>query len=133
MTTPLALVVDDDSSVRAVTELALTRLAEWHVITADRGRTAIDLAREHRPSVVLLDLMMPEMDGVETARILLDDAATADIPVVLLTARSTLGSEEPPWAGVGICGVIAKPFDPTTLARQIVDIVGWSDVHIADE
>lgn len=133
MTQPLVLVVDDDSSIRAVLEIALTRLAEWRVITAEGGRAAIDLAREHRPSVILMDLMMPEMDGVEAARILLDDPVTADIPVVLLTARSTLGSEEPPWAGVAIRGVIAKPFDPTTLAREIVDLTGWSDVYIADE
>jgi len=131
--TPLVLVVDDDSSIRAVTEIALTRLAGWRVITAERGRAAIDLAREHHPSVILMDLMMPEMDGVEAARILLGDAGTADIPVVLLTARSTMGGEDPPWVGVPVCGVIAKPFDPTILAQEIVDLVGWSDVYIADD
>lgn len=133
MTPPLALVVEDDTSIRALTEIALTRLAGWRVITAERGRAAIELAKEHHPSVVLMDLMMPEMDGVEAARILLDDPVTADIPVVLLTARSTLGSEEPPWAGVAISGVIAKPFDPRILADQIAELVGWSDVDLADE
>ncbi|MBM9465158.1 response regulator [Aeromicrobium sp. YIM 150415] len=132
MTSPLALVVEDDSSIRALTEIALTRLAGWRVITAERGRTAIELAREHRPSVILMDLMMPEMDGVEAARILLGDAATADIPVVLLTARPTFGDEDPPWAGVAIRGVIAKPFDPMSLARQVADLVGWSEDSIAD-
>ncbi|OUZ12674.1 hypothetical protein BHE97_00150 [Aeromicrobium sp. PE09-221] len=132
MTPPLALVVEDDSSIRALTEIALTRLAGWRVITAERGRTAIDLAREHRPSVILMDLMMPEMDGVEAARILLGDAATADIPVVLLTARPTFGDEDPPWAGVDIRGVIAKPFDPMSLARQVADLVGWGEDCIAE-
>lgn len=132
MTSPLALVVEDDSSIRALTEIALTRLAGWRVITAERARTAIDLAKEHRPSVILMDLMMPEMDGVEAARILLGDAATADIPVVLLTARPTFGDEKPPWAGVAIRGVIAKPFDPMTLARQVADLLGWSEDCITD-
>jgi len=133
MTAPLALVVDDDSSIRAVTEITLTRLAGWRVITAERGRTAIELAKQHRPSVVLMDLMMPEMDGVEAARILLNDPATSDIPVVLLTARSTLGGEKLPWAGVPIRGTIEKPFDPRTLAQKIIDLVGWTDVDLANE
>lgn len=127
MTPPLALVVEDDDSIRALTEIALTRLAGWRVITAERARAGIELAREHQPSVILMDLMMPEMDGVDAARILLADPLTAEIPVVLLTARPTFGNEEPPWAGVAVRGVIAKPFDPTTLAEQVGELVGWED------
>ena len=127
MSTPLALVVDDDPDIRMLVEISMSRVGGWRVISTDRGRTAIDLAREHRPTVVLMDVMMPEMDGVEAAGILLDDPETADIPVVLLTARATVGNEAPPWSEIAIRGTIAKPFSPRTLAQEVAALIGWED------
>ncbi|MFN3602914.1 MAG: response regulator [Dietzia sp.] len=126
MTLPLALVVDDDPDIRLITELALARVAGWEVITADRARAGIELARTHHPSVVLMDLMMPEMDGIEATRLLHADPLTADIPVVLVTAKSAVRGDEPPWAGVDFAGVIPKPFNPRTLAQEVSEMVGWS-------
>lgn len=126
MALPLALVVDDDPDIRLITELALARVAGWRVITADRARTGIELARTHHPSVVLMDLMMPEMDGIEAVRLLRADPLTADIPVVLVTAKSAVSGDEPPWSGVEIAGVIPKPFNPRTLAQEVSELVGWA-------
>lgn len=124
MSTPLALVVDDDEDVRMITRLALVKVAGWTVVDTDRGTKALDLARKHQPSVVLLDLMMPEMDGIETAQQLLADPATGHIPIVMVTAKKSVGDAQP-WDGLPVAGVIAKPFDPMTLADDLVRMLGW--------
>lgn len=125
MSTPLALVVDDDEDVRMITRLALVKVAGWQVVDTDRGTKALNLALEHRPDVVLLDLMMPEMDGIETARRLLAHPATAHIPIVMVTAKQSIGQVQP-WDGVAVVGMVAKPFDPMTLANDLVAMLGWS-------
>lgn len=122
--TPLALVVDDDDDIRMLVEISLERVGGWRVISAASAADGIELAREHRPTVVLMDVMMPVMDGVEATRILLGDPRTADIPVVLLTARAVVGGESPPWSDVAIRGVIAKPFSPRTLAQEVGSLIG---------
>ena len=125
--TPLALVIDDDDDIRMLVEISLKRVGGWRVISAASAEVGIDLAREHRPTVVLMDVMMPVMDGVEATRILLEDPRTADIPVVLLTARAVVGGERPPWADIAIRGVIAKPFSPRTLTREVGALIGLED------
>ena len=122
---PRALVVDDDEDVRNVMEMTLSRIAHWDVISTDRGATALDLAREHVPDVILLDLMMPEMDGIETARRLLADERTRSIPIVLVTAKASVGTHPEPWVGLGIAGVVSKPFRPRELGDRISDLAGW--------
>lgn len=125
MTARTALVVDDDDDIRMITALTLRRVAGWEVHTASGGQEGVDLAREKRPDVVLMDLMMPGMDGTTAARLLLDDPATADIPIVLLTAKASIVGATPPWDGVGVAGVISKPFNPRTLAGEIGELLGW--------
>ena len=124
MNPPLAVVVDDDADIRMLVEISMERVGGWRVISADNAATGIELAREHQPTVVLMDVMMPKMDGVEASRILLGDPRTAEIPVVLLTARAVVGGEDPHWAGVAIRGVIPKPFSPRTLAREVGALIG---------
>lgn len=117
------LVVDDDDSIREVATLALELVGGWRVFTADSGPSALDVAREERPDVVLLDVMMPGMDGLATLARLREDPATSDIPVILMTAKAATG-DEPEWQGLGVAGVIAKPFDPmslTTRVRELLD------------
>ncbi len=124
MNVPTILVVDDDDSVREVTQMSLEVVAGWRVLAADGGQAALDLVRAHRPDAVLLDVMMPGMDGPTTLRHLQADPATADIPVVLLTAKVRAGEREG-WAELAVHGVIAKPFDPMTLHSQVATLLGW--------
>ena len=124
MTDRTVLVVDDDDSVREVTAMSLELIAGWRVLQAEGGRAALGLARSHRPDAVLLDVMMPEMDGPTTLRHLRDDPATRDIPVVLLTAKALAG-ERAEWAGLAVHGVITKPFDPMGLHLEVARLVGW--------
>lgn len=124
MSSRRVLVVDDDESIRVVAEVALESVAGWQVRTADGGVTGLALAAEHRPDVILLDVMMPGLDGLATFRLLQEDPVTREIPVVLVTAKVAHG-DRADWDGLAIAGVIPKPFDPMTLGRQVAEMLGW--------
>jgi CheY-like chemotaxis protein len=119
------LVVDDDDDVRVITQMSLEAVAGWRVRAARGGAEALDLLREERPDAVLLDVMMPGMDGPATFRAMQADPDLRDVPVVLLTAKLHVGREQP-WDGLAVAGVIAKPFDPMSLAAQVAALVGWN-------
>ena len=121
---PTVLVVDDDDDIRELTRVALELVADWGVITAGGGAEALELAARHRPDAVLLDLMMPGMDGLTTFRHLRADPATGDIPVILVTAKARVG-ERQAWDELEIAGVISKPFDPIALAADVSALLGW--------
>ena len=87
MDKPLVLVVDDDDSIREIAQLSLELVGGWRTLLADGGEAALEQARTHRPDVILLDVMMPVMDGIETFHHLRADERTRDIPVILVTAR----------------------------------------------
>jgi CheY-like chemotaxis protein len=122
--TPTVLVVDDDDAIREITQVALELVASWEVVTAGGGHEALAQAAEHRPDAVLLDLMMPDMDGLTTFRHLQADPATRDIPVILVTAKAQVGDRQA-WDGLPVAGVISKPFDPMTLAADVAALLGW--------
>lgn len=128
MVTPrrCVLVVDDDDPVREVAQLTLELVGGWEVLTAPDGPTALAVARSHRLDAVLLDVMMPGMDGLDVVHRLRGDVRTASLPVVLLTAKATTG-QEPEWRDVDVSGVIAKPFDPMALAGRVRELLGWDD------
>lgn len=119
------LVVDDDDSIRMVAEVALETVGGWEVLSVDNGHTAVEVAVSQQPEAVLLDVMMPGLDGIATLTLLKADPATRAIPVVLVTAKIGVGDTE--WEGLDIVGVIAKPFDPMTLASDVAALVGWVD------
>ena len=124
--TRTVLVVDDDDSIRMVAEVALETVGGWEVLSVDNGYTALEVAAARRPEAVLLDVMMPGLDGLQTLERLRADPATRDIPVVLVTAKIGVG-DQAEWDGLDIAGVIAKPFDPMLLARDVARLVGWVD------
>ena len=121
---PSVLVVDDDDDVREITQIALEAIGGWTVLPASGGHEAIALALEHRPDAVLLDVMMPGLDGPATFHLLRADERTHQIPVVLLTAKVQVGDRQV-WDDLDVAGVISKPFDPMTLASQVSRILGW--------
>jgi CheY-like chemotaxis protein len=99
-------------------------VAGWDVLTAGGGHEALAQAAEHRPDAVLLDLMMPDMDGLTTFRHLRESPATRDIPVILVTAKAQVGDRQA-WDDLPVAGVISKPFDPMTLAADVAALLGW--------
>jgi CheY-like chemotaxis protein len=115
-----ALIIDDDPDLVSLIRRTLEFTAGWEVHTALSGSAGIALARSASPDVILVDVMMPEMDGYEVCRRLKADVATAAVPVVLLTARRDLDEEL--LAGTGAAGVLFKPFQPQDLARQVREL-----------
>ncbi len=113
-----ALIIDDEDDVRQVVRLSLGRVGGMDVVDAPSGATGIALALETNPDFILLDLMMPEMDGVETLGRLRGDVRTASIPVIFLTAKA-LPSEIERLRKLGALEVIVKPFDPMTLSDEL--------------
>ncbi len=119
------LVVDDEPDVREIAVASLEAMAGWQVSTAASGVEALERAAEEKPEAILLDVMMPGMDGPTTLRLLAGQAATAAIPVLFLTAK-VHSTDRRQFADLEVAGVIAKPFDPLTLAEQVAAILGWS-------
>lgn len=114
---PRILYVDDEADIREIASLALGIDPDLEVRTAASGTEAIATAKEWRPELILLDVMMPGMDGPATLAALSGDAATSSIPVVFITAR-TQASDVARFHSLGAAGVIAKPFDPMELAAN---------------
>lgn len=119
------LIIDDEDDIREVAALSLESVAGWDVITASSGSQGIARAAEQQPDAILLDVMMPGMDGPTTFRELRNNPATAKIPVLLLTAK-VQSSDQRRFADLGVEAVLFKPFDPLTLSSQISDVLGWS-------
>jgi CheY-like chemotaxis protein len=117
------LVVDDSLLMRSAATLGLGRVAGWQVASASGGRDAVELAASYHPDAILLDVVMPDLDGPATLRALREQAATHDVPVVFLTADA---GEPGDLVALGAVGVIAKPFKPEDLAGQLSELLGWT-------
>lgn len=120
------LLVDDDPGIREVARLSLELTMGWRVLTAASGSEAVRLAREEEISAILLDVMMPDMDGAETFARLRECKESRAIPVVLLTAK-TQKADLASYTEMGVAGTVHKPFDPLTLGREIADVLGWEE------
>jgi two-component system, OmpR family, response regulator len=116
------LLVDDDAGIRRVAELSLSRVGKWNVMLADSGFKALELASTFKPDLILLDVMMPGMDGPTAFGFLRQDEATAGIPVIFLTAK-VQKQEVQGYLDLGACGIISKPFDPVTLPAEIMRVL----------
>lgn len=112
------LYIDDEDDIREVAEMALELDPSFAVRTCGSGREGLAAAREWQPDLILLDVMMPELDGPGVLELLRQDAATAGIPVVFITAR-TQAHEVARLRELGARGVLAKPFDAMALAGQV--------------
>jgi CheY-like chemotaxis protein len=126
MSTPRVLVVDDDDDIRELVQMTLELTAGWTVIAAPDGASAIEMAKEHLPDAVLMDMMMPGMDGLAAFEALQAEPTTRAIPVILLTAKLQVGDSRP-WDGYAIHGAIPKPFDPMTLAGKVSSLLSWPE------
>lgn len=119
------LVVDDDESIREVAQMSLELVGGWTVSTASNGAEAVTKAVAEQPDAILMDVMMPGMDGPTACRLLSEKPETRDIPVVFLTAK-VQRADQLEWAELPISGVLAKPFDPMSLSSAVASVLGWS-------
>ncbi len=116
------LLVDDEPDIRMIAAISLERLGGWEVVAVGSGREALTEAQARRPDLILLDVMMPDMDGTATFGELQQLPETRDIPVIFLTAK-VQPQEVSRYLSLGACGVIRKPFDPLSLPDRIRSIV----------
>ncbi|MBW4646117.1 MAG: response regulator [Goleter apudmare HA4340-LM2] len=125
MTKKRILVVDNEQYIQEVAKICLETVAGWEVVTANSGMEGISKAQECQPDVILLDVMMPDMDGISTFEKLQENPATKAIPVILLTAKIQ-AADRRRYAQMGIATAIAKPFNPLELAGQIATALNWN-------
>jgi CheY-like chemotaxis protein len=119
------LIVDDEDDIRAVAQMSLEVVAGWTVVAAGSGAEALLLAVKEQPDAILLDVMMPELDGPATLERLRADPATRRIPVVFLTAK-VQAADHRLFATLPVAGVLAKPFDPMELSVNVAAVLGWN-------
>lgn len=120
--TPLSVILaEDDPDIQLVARLALKRVG-FTVRVASNGAEAVAMVREQPPDVILLDWMMPEMDGLQACSLLKADPATAHIPIIFLTAK-TQDAEIQRGMSLGAAGYVTKPFDALTLGDQVRAII----------
>ncbi len=116
------LIVDDEEDVRALIQLGLEMQAGWKVLNSNSGKEAIKIAATEQPDVILLDLMMPDMDGKTTLQQLKNNPQTQKIPVILMTAKSKSAVEES-FANLDLAAIFTKPLRPLNLAQQISEVI----------
>lgn len=116
------LLVEDEQDIRKVAQISLQFRGGWNVVLAGDGLEALTLAASERPDVILLDCMMPRMDGYEVCRRLKLDPDLRQIPVIFLTAKSQ-EAEIRKGLQLGAMGYLVKPFNPMSLADEIVKII----------
>jgi CheY-like chemotaxis protein len=120
------LVIDDDEDIQDVALVALEVVGGWEVMTASSGSEGILLAAAEKPDAILLDVMMPDSDGIATLEQLKANPITQLIPVIFLTAKVQSGDRDR-FAQLDIIDVIAKPFKTMLLAQQVATILGWEE------
>ena len=112
------LIIDDDADIRSIVRLSLSRLGGMEVVEAASGAEGVHKAQDEQPDVILLDMMMPAMDGSATLAALRAQPATTATPVIFLTAKA-MRAEIDRLRALGAAGVLTKPFDPRTLPGEV--------------
>ena len=118
------LIIDDEPDIREITKISLKITKKWDVLMAASGPEGIVIAEDENPDAILLDVIMPKVDGLATLEMLRRNPVTQQIPVLLLTATAKLAmkAEYVEW---GVQGILTKPFDPGTLGQQVETALGW--------
>ncbi|MFA6450747.1 MAG: response regulator [bacterium] len=116
------LLIDDEHDIRIVAGLSLRRVGKFEVATAENGEEGLVKIKADPPDLVLLDMMMPGMDGLTVFDRILADPLTKNIPVIFLTAR-VQATEKEKYIARGARGVIEKPFNPMLISQQVLDLL----------
>ena len=118
------LLIDDEETIQEVVQVGIEIETGWQVAIASSGSEGIAVAARQQPDAILLDVMMPDMDGISTLSQLKANAKTQSIPVIFLTAK-TQAADKNLFQSLGVVGVITKPFNSMTLASRIAKMLQW--------
>jgi CheY-like chemotaxis protein len=117
------LLVDDSSTARLLARMVLQDSTSYDVVTARDGLEGLEKAKAEKPDLILLDVMMPKMDGIETCKRLRDEPSTARIPIIMVTTRGEEGIAEASYA-YGCNEFVTKPVDPAELLAKVRNCLG---------
>lgn len=118
------LLIDDDRDIQDLMRISAKAVAGWELIGAFSGSTGIDRAKTAAIDAILLDILLPDLDGLQVFEQLQAHPLTRSIPIILLTAKA-LPSDRRRLAAIGAAGIITKPFDPIAVWEQIAAVLGW--------
>lgn len=118
------LFIDDEEDIKTLAQFCLESEAGWSMMSASNGQEGIEIAEKEKPDAILLDAMMPDLDGIQTIARLRKNSETKNIPTIFITAKAQ-ASDRRRFYNAGAKGVINKPFDALTLASQISGFLGW--------
>ncbi|GGD61116.1 response regulator [Lacimicrobium alkaliphilum] len=113
--------VEDDEDIRQIIEIALEQIGQFEVLLCENGNLAVEQVDSFEPDLILLDVMMPGMDGPDTLNAIRSQTHSTNTPVIFMTAK-VQPAEIEQYIALGALDVIAKPFDPMTLPEQITAI-----------
>jgi two-component system, OmpR family, alkaline phosphatase synthesis response regulator PhoP len=119
------LIIDDEDDIREIAQASLEIMAGLEVMVARSSQEGLTKAENEQPDAILLDVMLPDLDGVATFKQLQANPATQHIPVILLTAK-VQASDQRRFADLGVKATIAKPFKPAKLAEQLLEVLEWN-------
>ncbi|MDO8636466.1 MAG: response regulator [Dehalococcoidia bacterium] len=117
------LLADDEEPVRALVAATIRDDSRYKILEAKDGMEALEIARKEKPDIILLDIMMPKMDGFEVCRQLKADPRTSGIFIIMLTALAQ-NTDKGKAKEVGANGYFAKPFSPTALIKKLEEVLG---------
>ncbi|GAB4364998.1 MAG: response regulator [Elainellaceae cyanobacterium] len=120
------LIIDDDLGIRKITQISLKAIAGWEVLVAASGSEGIAIAQTEPLDAILLDVMMPGMDGIMTLEHLQANPTTQAIPVILLTAKAQV-FERQQLTALPVTGIITKPFKAPELVKQMRALLDWNE------
>lgn len=120
------LLIDDDDGARRIIQFSLEAAAGWEVLTAASGVEGLSLAESEQPDAILLDVMMPGLDGPATFQRLQENPVTRSVPVIMLTAKAS-PTDHQPLLELGIAGIITKPFKIPALIAQVRANLNWQE------
>jgi CheY-like chemotaxis protein len=124
MTPKRVLIIDDDPGIRQIVQISLKAIAGWEVLAAASGQQGIAIAVTEQPNVILLDVMMPGMDGITTFQQIRANPDLQWIPIILLTAKAQ-PNDHRQFTNLAIAGVITKPFKAPDLVKQMKALLNW--------
>lgn len=120
------LIIDDEPGICQVVQVAFKVITQWEVLVANSAQAGMAIATAEQPDAILLDVMMPEVDGLSTVEMMQANPTIQHIPIILLTAKAQAKDREK-FAQLPIAGVITKPFKAPTLVNQVRAILQWEN------
>lgn len=124
MGTRRILIIDDEPAIREIVQISLKAIAKWEVLLAASGKEGIAMALSELPDAILLDMMMPEMDGIATLKQMQTNSVLQSIPIIFLTAKAQT-TDKHLFTELPITGIITKPFKAPDLVKQMRSLLNW--------